>query len=304
MIKVMSLHEQLIRKIEAILGTKVVFAGGDEQGISGEYPESIRLGEGVLLFKDKALTPRERALLEALMPPLFEEDLSLEVFFSGGRLPGKIRQSLEFPLKIWWLESEEGIEDAMAFFRTMFPEDSLLKKDSRTLVVLKAVQDPQEYSVTDIHSDLEATVFEDIAVFVSQPLTSQEEMPAGLEVIRSLRAIHGILNRTPKIYEFDKMLLSGIFHHSLGSEEGGSVKKVLSLAPPLSLEEELMHTAREFLFCNLNVTDTANKLFIHRNTLIYRLGRIKSLTGYDIRNFLEAVNFYSLSLYQEFKQNP
>jgi hypothetical protein len=300
----MSLHEQLIRKIEAILGTEVAYAGVDDKGISGEYRDSIPLGEGVLLFKDKTLTPRERALLEALMPPFSGEDFSLEAFFSGGRLPEKIRQSLHFPLKIWWLESEKGIDDLVDFFRTMFPEDSLLKKDSRTLVVLKAVQDPQEYSVTDIHSDLEATVFEDIAVFVSQLLKSQAEMPAGFEVIRGLRAIHGILNRTPKIYEFDKMLLSGIFHHSLGSEEGGSVKKVLSLASPLSLEEELRHTAGEFLFCNLNITDTANKLFIHRNTLIYRLGRIKSLTGYDIRNFLEAVNFYSLFLYQEFKQNP
>jgi len=65
-----------------------------------------------------------------------------------------------------------------------------------------------------------------------------------------------------------------------------------------------MHTAKEFLFSNLNSTDTANKLFIHRNTLLYRLGKIKGLTGYDIRNFLEAVNFYSLYLYHEFRESP
>jgi len=62
------------------------------------------------------------------------------------------------------------------------------------------------------------------------------------------------------------------------------------------MDQELMNTAIEFLRNNLNVTDTANRLHVHRNTLIYRLGKIKSITGYDIKNFIEATNFYLLYL--------
>lgn len=48
---------------------------------------------------------------------------------------------------------------------------------------------------------------------------------------------------------------------------------------------ELYKTLRIYLECNNNIQQTANKLFIHRNSLIYRLNRIKEITGLDIENY-------------------
>jgi len=42
---------------------------------------------------------------------------------------------------------------------------------------------------------------------------------------------------------------------------------------------------------NLNVSETARKLFVHRNTLVYRLEKIKKLTGLDLREFDDAITF-------------
>lgn len=56
-------------------------------------------------------------------------------------------------------------------------------------------------------------------------------------------------------------------------------------------DKELLNTAEQFLYCNLNISDTAKKLYIHRNTLIYRLDKIKKEAGLDIRIFNEAMIF-------------
>jgi carbohydrate diacid regulator len=42
---------------------------------------------------------------------------------------------------------------------------------------------------------------------------------------------------------------------------------------------------------NLNVSETSRKLFVHRNTLVYRLDKIKKLTGLDLRQFDHAITF-------------
>lgn len=64
-----------------------------------------------------------------------------------------------------------------------------------------------------------------------------------------------------------------------------------SEARGLLADDDMMHTAEEFLNNNLNVSETARKLYMHRNTLTYRLDKIARVTGLDIRNFSDAVTF-------------
>lgn len=54
---------------------------------------------------------------------------------------------------------------------------------------------------------------------------------------------------------------------------------------------ELTETVGTFLNCSLNVSETARALFIHRNTLSYRLNKIEKDTGLDVRSFSDAVTF-------------
>lgn len=57
------------------------------------------------------------------------------------------------------------------------------------------------------------------------------------------------------------------------------------------LDGEMTKTIEVFFECGLNISDASKELYVHRNTLIYRLDKIQKFTTYDIRNFNEAVIF-------------
>ena len=58
-----------------------------------------------------------------------------------------------------------------------------------------------------------------------------------------------------------------------------------------SIDSDLMFTINKFFENSLNISETSRKLFIHRNTLVYRIEKIKKLTGLDLREFEDAIVF-------------
>ncbi len=58
-----------------------------------------------------------------------------------------------------------------------------------------------------------------------------------------------------------------------------------------ALDHETLFTIQKFFENNLNVSETSRKLFVHRNTLVYRLEKIKKITGLDLREFDHAIIF-------------
>lgn len=60
---------------------------------------------------------------------------------------------------------------------------------------------------------------------------------------------------------------------------------------PNDLDEETLTTLNKFFENNLNVSETSRQLFVHRNTLVYRIEKIQRSTGLDLRNFDDALTF-------------
>lgn len=58
---------------------------------------------------------------------------------------------------------------------------------------------------------------------------------------------------------------------------------------PEELDEETLMTVNKFYDNNLNVSETARQLYVHRNTLVYRIEKLKAATGLDIRTFDDAL---------------
>ena len=58
-----------------------------------------------------------------------------------------------------------------------------------------------------------------------------------------------------------------------------------------ALDRETLSTIQSFFENNLNVSETSRKMFVHRNTLVYRLDKIKKITGLDLREFENAITF-------------
>ncbi|MCY0892520.1 MAG: helix-turn-helix domain-containing protein [Acidibacillus sp.] len=71
---------------------------------------------------------------------------------------------------------------------------------------------------------------------------------------------------------------------------------VLPVAAITALGNELEQTVTIFIQCDLNMSETARRLYLHRNSLLYRIERIRELTGYDIRRFDDAMTVWSALL--------
>ena len=84
------------------------------------------------------------------------------------------------------------------------------------------------------------------------------------------------------------------------------MKEVFGGKLPESLDDETLNTINKFFDNNLNISETSRQLFLHRNTLVYRLEKIQKSTGLDIRVFDDALTFkiaLMVSSYMDFMNN-
>ncbi len=69
------------------------------------------------------------------------------------------------------------------------------------------------------------------------------------------------------------------------------LKEVFKKGSVEAMDQETLFTIQKFFENSLNVSETSRKLFVHRNTLVYRLEKIKKITGLDLREFEDAIVF-------------
>jgi carbohydrate diacid regulator len=69
------------------------------------------------------------------------------------------------------------------------------------------------------------------------------------------------------------------------------IREIFDGKSPEDLDEETLTTINKFFDNNLNVSETSRQLYIHRNTLVYRLDKLQKSTGLDLRKFDDAITF-------------
>ena len=69
------------------------------------------------------------------------------------------------------------------------------------------------------------------------------------------------------------------------------IKEIFDGKSPDDFDEETLTTITKFFENSLNVSETSRQLFIHRNTLVYRLDKLQKTTGLDLRVFEDAITF-------------
>ena len=60
---------------------------------------------------------------------------------------------------------------------------------------------------------------------------------------------------------------------------------------PKEIDEEILSTVQKFFENNLNISETSRQLYVHRNTLVYRIEKLQKVTGLDMRVFEDALTF-------------
>ncbi|HHX12616.1 MAG TPA: PucR family transcriptional regulator, partial [Clostridiales bacterium] len=69
------------------------------------------------------------------------------------------------------------------------------------------------------------------------------------------------------------------------------IKEIFEGKSPDSFDDETLATINKFFENNLNVSESSRQLYIHRNTLVYRLDKLQKTTGLDLRVFDDAITF-------------
>ena len=103
--------------------------------------------------------------------------------------------------------------------------------------------------------------------------------------------IGNVFNGDKNVYDYNNLGLGRLIYHIPTTLCQLFLDEVFKDNSSNSLDNETMHTIQKFFENNLNVSETARQLYIHRNTLVYRLEKIKRLTGLELTNFDDAVTF-------------
>ncbi len=135
---------------------------------------------------------------------------------------------------------------------------------------------------------LETEAMVRITIAISRFCQDIESVPEVYKRLKKMTKVAKLLSLEERILLEERMHLPIFIYENL---------QTIKPQKNLLLEDDVLaHTARVFLQCNLNVTDASIKLYVHRNTLLYRLNRIQVVTGYDLRTFEDALNFQFLYL--------
>lgn len=190
-------------------------------------------------------------------------------------------------------------ENVYRLLLKVFPKsqgDILILFDSRTVILVKRVQDDiGEDELGQMAAAMEETILNEITVKICigigqiKPNIFQLR-ESYLEAIQAIEVglIYGVPGR---IYRYDSLLLERFLHEIPIQISQKYCKTIFNEEARKVLNEEMITTVNRFFENNLNLSETARQLYIHRNTLVYRLDKIQKTLGLDLRNFHDAVTF-------------
>ena len=201
---------------------------------------------------------------------------------------------------------EKPARPLMETLREMAPleEKDLLAEDGagRTLII-KAGGDPEEiaeYALALIDT-LEGEIGLRVKAGVSDVHSAPEEWPAGYrEALSALETGDRYRSRSP-VQVHAHQTLERMLDEISPEVRERIRRQIFGEHPERILTEETLETAEKFFEADLNLSVAARQMFVHRNTLTYRLDRILRETGLDLRVFRDAVIFRLLMTMPEDK---
>ena len=179
--------------------------------------------------------------------------------------------------------------EALNIIRQLYNEQdvvSIIYGDS--IVIIGAFEDAMEHaeSIKDL---ITSNIFCKCYISISDTIYNSKEINKMYNDAAEYMALGKKFRIKDKVFSSSSMLFEKIVYNV-----SDMVKEELNtkFADKFNLfDSEIINTIEEFVNCGLNISDAARKLYIHRNTLIYRLDKIYKDTGFDIRNFKEATVF-------------
>ncbi|MBU5455965.1 PucR family transcriptional regulator [Caproiciproducens sp. MSJ-32] len=205
------------------------------------------------------------------------------------------------PFKLILVYFENEVQKAVKLLqKKYFNDDSIiLTKDKYIIIVSK--NNLLDKDIDEIFAVLERE-FNRKAYISFCKIEEYKELKEKFENLKSNIEICLRYNLEARVYKENSLLLERIIRNSDKSFANRIFKEYDEKFS--KLDEDLIKTIEVFFNEGLKISESADKLYIHRNTLFYRIEKIKKLINYDISNFNDAVEFKILYLYwREMKFN-
>ena len=192
--------------------------------------------------------------------------------------------------------------DLLTVIETMTPvekEDAVIPIDYQTAAYIKDLEgqsadDMAEFTEAVIGT-LETEGFLDIRAGVGCESQSQEELRESFSEAKKALTLGMRYHRLDRVYLYERQMLERIID-TIPEEKKKEIRHAFyGDSPETALSDEMLETVRVFFRNDLNLTAASKQLFIHRNTLNYRLDKIKKEFGLDLRSFGDAVVFRIIS---------
>lgn len=212
----------------------------------------------------------------------------------------KLRIETEHPRVVFLVEAQNDKDNiAMELLKNLFEEQGdcyLTAVEQKNIIMIKGI------SSVNAYDEVEQT-----AQVIVDMLNSEAMLVAKV----AYGTIVGELKEVSKSYKEAKMALDvgKIFYSEKSITAYNTlgigrliyqlpinlcrifIKEIFGDSIPEELDDELLTTVQKFFDNNLNVSETSRQLFVHRNTLVYRLEKLHQSTGLDIRTFDDALTF-------------
>ncbi len=104
-------------------------------------------------------------------------------------------------------------------------------------------------------------------------------------------SVGAIFDFETNIFDFNSLGVGKLIYNTEKKILDEFLKETVSKKTFELLDDEIIKTVRSFFRNNLNISETARQMYLHRNTLVYRIDKVQKLTGLDLRKFDDAVSF-------------
>ncbi len=193
----------------------------------------------------------------------------------------------------------EKDSNALETVRTLFAtktKDFITAVDEKNIIIVKEVKPNETYK------DMEQTAYVVLDTLNTEAM-SKVHISFGT-IVNSLKEVSRSYKEAKMALDVGKIFYSDrnvVAYSNLGIGRliyqlpiplcKMFIKEIFNGKSPDDFDDETLSTINKFFENSLNVSETSRQLFIHRNTLVYRLDKIQKTTGLDLRVFEDAITF-------------
>ena len=194
-----------------------------------------------------------------------------------------------------------GKTDMMPFemLQNMFPDkskDYVISVGEHDIVLVKDVKPGMETKevekiATNIADTLSAEFYTKVAIGISTTVENIKYLARAYKEAQVALEVGKVFETEKNIISYENLGIGRLIYQLPTTLCEMFLQEVFKKGSLESLDRETLMTIQCFFENNLNVSETSRKLFVHRNTLVYRLEKIRKLTGLDLREFEHAITF-------------